>query len=196
MSGSGCSSFAKLLHLGELGIGFLFAARRTQQPAKTVMCVWLRRIDADRLPKMTLGSSGVVPACQQDAEIQMREPDIRIQLQRPPQMFRGFFFVSRMHFCVAQICQGLRVLRLIRQFRLELAAGVFVPLLLPIEVSKTEVNLRLARRGFHRSFKLRRRLVFLVCRIEHFAQQHVNGRGIRILGQQKPELIDRALVLF
>jgi hypothetical protein len=101
-----------------------------------------------------------------------------------------------MHFGVAQVCQGLGVLGLISQFCLKFAAGVLVTLPLPIEVGKTEVNLGLARRGFHRSFELRRCLVFLVCRIEHFAQQHVNGRGIRVLGQQKPELIDRALILF
>jgi hypothetical protein len=109
------------------------------------MRVWLRRIDADRLTKMTFGSGGIVPAGQKHAEIQMREPKIRIQLQRPPQMFLGFFFVSRMHFCVAQICQGLRVLGLISQFCLKFAAGIFLTLPLPIEISKTEVNLGLAR---------------------------------------------------
>jgi|GEM_PF-1776595 len=133
------------------------------------MRVRLRRIDADRLTKMTLSSSVIVPARQKDAQIQMREPKIRIQLQRPSQMFLGFFFVSRMHFGVAQVCQGLGVLGLISQFCLKFAAGIFVTLPLSVEVSKTEVNLGLPRRGFHCSFKLRRGLVFLVSRIEHLA---------------------------
>ena len=85
--------------------------------------------------------------------------------------------------------------RLMRQFRLELAARLFETLLLPIEVSKAEVGFGLQRRCFHRGFELRGRLLGLVGGIQHVAQKHVDRRGIRVLGEQKPEFTNRILVL-
>ena len=59
------------------------------------MRVRFRRVHPDRLAKMPVGLGGVVPVGQQDAEIQVRQPDIRIQAQRQPQMFLGLFSASK-----------------------------------------------------------------------------------------------------
>src|SRR5436305_14575158 len=122
----------QFLYLLEFGSSLMFAAERTQQPAQTVMSVRLGSIDADRVLKMTDGLVRIVACREEDAQVQVCESRVRIDQQRAPKVrFRRLVPIGT-HFRVTEIGQGLRMLRLARQFRFKLAASVPVAPLLPI----------------------------------------------------------------
>ena len=113
----------------------------------------------------------------------MRETNVLVQNQDLSQVLGRGFGSAQMHLDIAQVEQRLEMLPLMRELRLEFAAGVFVALLLPIQVSQAKVDTRLGRRGFHRGFELRRRGVDVVGRIHYFTHEHVNRPGIRVFGE-------------
>ena len=104
--------FRQALHLLELGLRLLLTAQGAPQPAQTVMSIRLGRVDPDRLAKMVGSLFGIVPCGQKNPKIQVRKPEGLIQSQRAPKVRLRSLCTVRMHFRVAQIGQGLRVLRL------------------------------------------------------------------------------------
>src|ERR1035438_956437 len=97
----------------------------------------------------------LVPRGEKDTKIQVCESAVRIQCQRTPKVRFSLLFPVRMHFRVAQVSQGLRVLRLVCQFRFELTAGIFVALLFPVKVAQPEVAPGRHWRYLYCSLKLR-----------------------------------------
>jgi hypothetical protein len=107
----------------------------------------------------------------------------------------GGFCLAQMHLRVTQIKQRLPMLPLRRELRLEFVARVPIPQLFPIEISKTKVGIRLGSGRFHRGLELRGGKFDLVPCIEHFAHEHVNRGGIRVLTQQETKFLKCLRVL-
>ena len=74
-----------------------------------------------------------------------------------------------MHFRVAQVGQGLGVLRLIGDFGFELTASLFVAALFPVEITQPEVSVRRHGRCFYRGLKLGGGGLGTVGCVEHLA---------------------------
>ena len=91
-SGGGGSSAASFLTFSNSACASCIAAQRTPQPAQPVMRVRLGRVDPDRLAKMAGRLAGIVLCGEKDTEIQMCEPDVRIQGQRASKVRLGRLF--------------------------------------------------------------------------------------------------------
>src|SRR4029077_3576025 len=81
------------------------------------------------------------------------------------------------------------------QFGFKCVFGFVILVLLPIKIAKTEIDVRLSRRGLGGSLKLRYRLSGSAQAVECFSAEHMRGGGIRILLQNLAELGQRAGVV-
>ena len=191
--GCGCSSPSSLT-LANSASASLLAAHRAQQPAEPVVRVGRlgsRRIASRKWPSAPAASP---LAARTMPRSRCARRSLGSSLRACRRCSGGLRLVRRAS-RIAQVGQRLRVLRLIGQLRLELAARIVVALLLPVDVAQTEVDLGLAGPGFRRGFELRGGLLGLVGCVEHLAQQHVDGRGVRVLGEQEAELGDGLRIL-
>ena len=113
--------------------------------------------------------AGIVLCGENNTQIQMCEPDVRIQGQRASKVSFGHIFPIHVHFRVSEVGQSLCVLRLLGQLRFELPARLFVALLFPIQIPQSKVSVRRNSRCLYRGLKLRGCGLRPVGRIERLA---------------------------
>ena len=183
------------LHFGELALSVLRASQRHPHTAEAIVRVGLGGIDPDGFLEMPHSRLPIVACSVDDAEIQMREPQVRIELERLLKVFLGVAFRTRLHFRVAKVGERLQVIRLVVQFCLELSARVVIALLLPVQVPQAEMDLGFTRRRFGCRLKLGYRLIDPIRGIEDFSQKHVDRSRIRIFREEGSEFFDRGFVL-
>lgn len=151
----------QFLSLAKFVLGAGFIAQGAVEPAELVVSVWLLRRERDGAQQSGLRLIVVLLLQVDCSEIDLNDPLVVVDLCGSFEKGKRSLRMVVLPFNVAQISQSLSISGVKRYLGLKLLSGPVVLLALPVEIPQSEVHIRLAWRGFCRSFEFSDRLFCL-----------------------------------